>query len=175
MQDMTQRHIRTRLAAILTALLLPLGFTLMATAGPASAGVFYDQCAPPGGGNGGTCLNFWNGGYLLATYQGVAYNNYIYIQDIGNNQFQLVDGVGGGCIGDNGNSPTDARAEGGLLCPSASPAHAGWGTRFEIGGYCGNGYVRYYNVHWQSWLGFADGNDHQVYLNTGGRCLQQQS
>jgi hypothetical protein len=170
---MTQRRIRARLAAILTALLLPLGFAFVATAGPASARVFYDQCAPPGGGNGGTCLNFWNGGYLLATYQGVAYNNDIQIQNIGGGEFQLVDGVGGGCIGDAGNSRTDARAEGGELCPSTGSA--GWGTIFEVGGYCGNGYVRYYNVHWVAWIGFADGNDNPVYLNTGGRCLQQQS
>ena len=161
---------KRRLFPALAALLLPLasGLALMATAGPASAAIFYDQGDPQG-----YYLNWWGGGTVLATYGGVTYNDYTQVVPIGGGRFELVDDVSGGCVGNLGGAEGIERAGGGDYCPSTGTA--GWGTIFTVGAPCGNtGYVLYFNQHSGAYVTFTNGNDNRVYLNGAGTCLKQQ-
>lgn len=163
---------RKRAAVLAAALVLVLSpaAAVTVTAPPAAASVT-GQCT----GNH-TCMNFWNGGIGVSTFQGYAANNAISIQWLGNGVFELHDNVNGGCVGDNGGLVGAHRAGGGNSCPSWGTAD--WGTRFQIvyeTGICGSVYVKYWNMHWQGYVGVPTGNGHPVYLDTSGSCLLQQA
>jgi hypothetical protein len=125
-----------------------------------------------------TCLNFWGGGIDIKTYEGYASNNAVTIQWLGrgNGTFQLRDNVHGGCVGDLNGAQGDARAGGGNSCPLSGTVD--WGTVFQALSdptICGGAYLDYWSPHWEAYVGFSDGNGHQVFLDTTGTCLLQQS
>lgn len=121
-----------------------------------------------------TCVNFWNGGFAVSSYQGYSGNNAISVQWLPGGSFQLRDNLHGGCIGDYLGSPSSPRAGGGNTCNSTSTGLGGApGTRFQVvnDGECPAGYTSYWNPHNLGYVTFADGNGHPVYLNRGGNCL----
>jgi hypothetical protein len=121
--------------------------------------------------------NFWGGGLALSSYSAHVSNNAIRIQSLpGTGNFQLLDLLHGGCVGDSLGSPGTHRAAGGADCNSTTTGGGGdWGTRFQRvpDAICPYGYFKYWNYHWQGYLGFTDGNGHPVYLDTTGTCLKQ--
>ena len=160
---------RLRLAALLAAPAI-LAAPAVITAAPAQATVT-GQCDTTH-----TCLNFWGGGFAVASYQGYTGNNAVSVQWLPGGSFQLRDNLHGGCIGDYLGSPTNPRAGGGNACNSTSTGLGGApGTRFQVenDGECPRGYTFYWNPHNLGYIGFADGNGHPVYLNTGGNCMHQ--
>jgi len=163
-------HIRGRAGVLLAALTL-LAALAGLTAVPASASVT-GQCD-----FSHTCMNLWGGGFDVKTWQGYAANNAITIRWLGqgNGTFELAD-AGGGCVGDLNGAQGDARAGGGNNCPLQGAA--GWGTVFQAvteTSICGGYYVKYWSPHWEAYVGFSDGNGHQVWLDTTGTCLAQQA
>lgn len=163
--------IRKRTAVLAAALTLVLSPVAVVTTAPPAAASVTGQCTP-----NHTCMNFWNGGYGVSSYQGYAANNAISIHWLGGGYFELRDNVHGGCIGDNQGLPGAHRAGGGNSCPSSGTAD--WGTRFQMvpeTGICGSTYVKYWNPHWQGYIGVPPDNGNPVYLDTGGSCLLQQA
>ncbi len=81
----------------------------------------------------------------------------------------------GDCLGDLGNSSTDAAAGTNDKCDNNGP-NGGWGTVFLITP-CGNGSYMYWNGHWSpSWTlarGIqVSGTGNQAYLNSASlSCL----
>jgi hypothetical protein len=152
----------------------PLALGLTAVAQPASAAGFTQQCDLAG-----DCLNFYNGGFAVRTWDGRAANNNIAIQWLAAGGFELRDNVHGGCVGDLGGSQSAAQLGGGQDCPSSG--HAAWGTIFTVYAQCSGGTSLYQNKHWAALgtnglVGFAAGSNHPVYANTsGGICLKQSS
>jgi hypothetical protein len=163
----------------------------------------YDQCGPAR-----YCINDWNGGTDIKSYAynggAVGNNKFSIFQDLNECNhglttsscpwagtpsglpivvFMLENGgtYNGYCIGDNGNSSTNA-SSGVVGCPSGSGT-GGWGDNFiavspSIAG-CSSGYSAFYNLHWNSsWstlnvgLGTANGNGDQIYNNSDpAQCL----
>jgi hypothetical protein len=162
-------RLRGQAAAVLAATALALGVAA-AVAPAAPAGVaFTQQCD-----TANVCGNFWGGGFAVAAYHGTTYNNWITIKSIGGGDFELLDMLHGGCIGDLGGSQYSARAGGGQDCPSSG--HAAWGSVFRPAyNICGSGYAAYYNPHNRGYLGWNEANGSPAYLNTAGKCLQQRS
>jgi hypothetical protein len=164
--------IRVRGAALLAAPLLAIGPGAALGASPASAVAFTQQCDLANG-----CANFWGGGYAVSVdYGATASNNNITVQWIYGNhtQFELLDNVHGGCVGNYQGNQFSARAGGGQSCPSSGVA--GWGTVFTTHPGCiFAGYTEYYNQRWRAFLGWGTANGDGAYLNTGGHCIQQRS
>jgi hypothetical protein len=149
-----------RLISVAVAALLALGLGL--TASPAHA-----QYAPYYYSYGGAYINAWNGGPLIKVYDGVTNNDgWQPIINTYDGDYQFVfEGGGkyqGWCIGDYGNSPSNASA--GLVggCGTNGP---GWGSLFHEMD-CGDNYVAFYNIHWGGYLDpSGTGNGDQFYLN----------
>lgn len=151
-------------------------------------------------GSGNTCLNQWGGGPDVKSYgPNVANDAWVVEQDpwrcnkgvststcpingnpsglpvvyIMDNNFSSP--YYGDCIGDYGNSQTDARAGVSSSCDSGG-ANGGWGTVFlnVTGNGCPSGSSVFYNAHWSTnWsnsgaggIYWASGSGNQVYLNT---------
>lgn len=115
---------------------------------------------------------YGNGGSLIKSYQpGATWEN-VQMQSLGNGQWQLYDVNTGLCLGDNGNSQTDAKIGDTDLCPTSGSA--GWGTvfRFFTQAGCGSGPGALFNNHWQGDITGSVTNGSQWYLNGGtGLCL----
>ena len=116
-------------------------------------------------------INSWNGGPNIEAYNGnVATDNFMLAQSITNPSYWNIynwDGASsyfGYCMGDTGNSSSDAKASlSGGDCTSSVP----WGGNF-IEDTCSNGEVAFYNVHWNGFLAPAsNSNGAQFYLNDG--------
>src|SRR5579875_1199153 len=148
------------------------------------------------------CLNDWNGG---SSIKGYAYDNGtianskvgVYLNTYACNGgyttsscpwagtpsgypivvIEIMNGLhNGSCVGDYGNSSSDAAA-GIVGCPSSGSTGGGWGDQFIATTFTGNascvnsnGYI---NIHWNSsWspsdvgLGGLNGNGSQVYVNS---------
>lgn len=167
----TIRHIFLGLA-LAAGLILPAAPA--ARAAPAATVTIYEQCDTYG-----WCPNFWGGGLALSAYHGTTRNNAIRIQSIpGTGNFQLLDQVHGGCVGDSLGSQNTHRAAGGNTCNSTATGTGGdWGTRFQriSDAICPAGYYKYWNYHWLAYLGYVDGSGNAVYLDTRGNCLEQKS
>jgi hypothetical protein len=127
------------------------------------------------------CLNAWNGGPGVNTYSpGVSheYFEYVGVSKGGTSYIEIKYVPTGTCVGDAGNSESNARAV--MNDPCGNPntgAGAGWGTLFtQLVGSCPNGtYMR--NVHWNGgYLSYANwpqqSNNLAWYLNTqAGYCM----
>jgi hypothetical protein len=158
---------RPRTIAILTACLLSIGFGSFLTTNPASAQAGGDQFCYAGS----YCLNAWNGGPEINVYTpGVNNDSFTTIQNSAgywNFQFTNIEGSSyGDCIGDYGNSSTDARAG---LDSDCANGDIPWGANFTaVTQNCPGGEEAYHNVHWGGWLapsttGLEDGDP--FYLN----------
>jgi hypothetical protein len=161
--------IRSRVIALLAAAALASGMTLAAVTPARAAGITEIRDSA------GDYLNFWNGGYLIRTYDGATINSWITIQWLSGGGFELVDNRhgDGSCVGDAGNSPTNSQMSGGLNCPSTG--NAGWGTKFHVYAQCSGGTSLWKSDHWRGLVGFQTGNNHPVLENTSGICLKQVS
>jgi hypothetical protein len=176
-------HISRRLTAVATAAAMALSLTLISA--PAHASTFEEQCD-----DSNVCLNLWNGGPYVQTWQGLTGNNNIIIQWLpgrGAGYFQLVNQVEGypNCIGDFNGSSTDARLGGFDQCNNPSTGYGGaWGTVFYMvqdrcpPGVGGEVPTEYASLHWPG--GFINhpgsGNDQPWYENSPtGDCLAQTS
>lgn len=133
-----------------------------------------------------TCANAWSGGPAVDSYDASSLNNdFTLIEAPGTSNWALEDTDGGAysgyCLGDYGNSSSDARA-GLVACPNVNTGSTGgWGSNFHLYSCEGsNGYSGYYfyNNHWGEYLspsGSWDNGD-AMYLNTvdyGGLCFSQ--
>jgi len=127
------------------------------------------------------CLNAWGGGPEVQTETPGTSNEDFTIQvvDKGGVGYREIEYLPtGSCVGDIGNSSSDARA--GMDDPCGNPntgAGAGWGTLFTLQqSYCGQGYV-WSNVHWGGFLNYSNypqqSDDLAYYLNSGepGYCM----
>jgi hypothetical protein len=116
---------------------------------------------------GNQCLNAWNGGPAVNTFtQNVANNDFRVVNTADNMtglQFQGSTGDFSFCIGDYGNSSTNARA--GLFSNCAQSGHVAWGANLQA--FTCPGGVEFKDVHWNGWLGPAttSGNGVAFYLN----------
>ena len=187
---------KARLITMLGALIVAVGMLTGPVASPAFAST-PEQCDD--GVPASKCLNLWNGaggsGYINAYTSGVANDN-VRLQFLpgrcnsidgydsddyqtANNcpyngvpagllVFQMVDGAGQ-CLGDYGNSSTDARLGGFDTCNNTGTGFGGgWGTVFFIGpSYCGiPGPDQYASFHWPNGgVGYNDSNGSAVYEN----------
>jgi len=162
-------YLRDRAAMLLAAATLTLGTILAAApATPASAAILPQQCDISN-----TCMNFWNGGFAVRTYQGTTHNNAISIQWLGNGKFELRDNIHGGCVGDYDGAQYNPAMGGGNICPSSGTGD--WGTIFQEASdsLCPSpDYVDFWSGHWLAYVGFADGNNHPVSENTRGNCIR---
>ena len=143
---------------------------LVISSGAGGRGVAYAQSLDSYCTLSNICMNAWNGGPYIEVYNNpnVANDNF----DV--NNFSIFFGSTTGkyalaCIGDAGNSPTDARAAldpgNGEECPNAAP----WGGVF-LESVCslpnGTDGVSFYDYHWKGYLAPAgDGNGDAFYLN----------
>ena len=148
---------RSRIIAMLAACLLTISLGSIVIANPSYAATEYEYCAT------NACLNAWNGGPEINVYplsQGIANSHFIAvtntisgytnIQFVGNSNSSYNDD----CIGDLGNSSTDARAG---LYSNCEAGTVAWGANFvETSQFCPGSEVSFYNVHWQAYLGPAD-------------------
>jgi hypothetical protein len=163
--------IRVR-AAVLLAVIITAAAAVI-TSMPAGAIPFSEQCSPSR-----TCMNFWNRGLAVRTYQGLTANNNIAIHWLGNGIFQLDDRLHpGSCVGDLYGSKTNPAMGGGNPCPSSAGSSAGWGTTFQLvngSPLCPAGYDFIWSRHWLAYIGFASGNNHPVSGNTTGTCILPQ-
>jgi hypothetical protein len=160
------------IATILVAIALPLVYT----AASASA----DSWCNSSGANE-YCLQT-NGGHVYACSQPNPNNGNCYSfadefdlqsDGLGDGLDQLLSDGSGGCIGDYGNSSSNAST--GLDSCPASGGNAGWGTKFYVGN-CSNGIgsgYTYVNYHWNAWLGPQSySNNATEYLNKpSGYCF----
>jgi hypothetical protein len=165
---------RYRILSLLAAVLLTIGFGLgpFLMASPASAsGV--ELCTS------NQCLNAWNNGPEVNAYA-EGYNNDTFVAEItgtltdGTYVYGIQYGGGGNynndCVGDLGNSSTDARAG---LYSNCTVGNVAWGANFTVddggpGAYCPTGTVGFHNSHWDGWLAPASsGNGAAFYLNSG--------
>lgn len=125
----------------------------------------YDWCEA---GLPGECLNAWNGGPYVNTYRyGVNNDHFSDFVDADGAIAVQFDGGGsynGDCIGDYGNSKTDARA--GLVgCGSGG---IGWGVNmiaYQCTSPQGNG-VELWDEHWSAWVEVGLNSGNPVYLNS---------
>jgi hypothetical protein len=172
-------------AAVSAALVLGGGLTLIATAAPAQAQSFEEQCD-----DSGVCLNLWNGGPYVQTYGGTTGNNNISIQWLpgrGAGYFQLVNNVEGypNCLGDFNGEQGDARIGGFDTCNNPNTGYGGsWGTVFYmVRSNCppgAGGLVpeMYMSAHWPGGAinHPGSGNNQPWYENSSpGDCLVQTS
>lgn len=155
---------RSRILVSGAGLFLAVGLAVIALAGPAApayaSGSREQFC------DGSQCVNAWGGGPDVNTYTPGASNNFFYeiITYTGNYGLQYA-GSGansGDCVGDWGNSSTDARAGLYSNCGDTQPA---WGANLrEVG--CSNGGEAFYDIHWKGYLGpKTTGNGVAFYLN----------
>jgi hypothetical protein len=108
------------------------------------------------------CINAWFGGPQVNTYTpNVANNDFRAINDADNMTALQFQG-NGECIGDYGNSSTNARAGLNNNCAGGTVA---WGTNLQAST-CPGG-VEFYDLHWKGYLGPAttSGNGVAFYLN----------
>jgi len=130
------------------------------------------------------CLNAWNNGPDVNAYTGGVLNDEFYVYNPGtgyvNIQFAGADGGNyvSDCVGDLGNSSTDARAGLYSNC-TGSDAQVAWGANFTehsctVAGESGEAFK---NVHWGGWLAPASESDGAAfYLNSGNEdCFPQYS
>jgi len=120
------------------------------------------------------CMNAWGGGPNINVNNGVTANDYFAVSQSGNDYNIYFTGSSSSpyaldCIGDAGNSPTDARAAlsqgNGQICPTAP-----WGGVFTER-LCllpnATAGVAFYDTHWKGYLGPASGgNGAAFYLNS---------
>jgi hypothetical protein len=160
---------------LLATILLPIGVTLGVGIPAAYAQTGNTYCADiePGA----ECLNAWGGGPEVNVYNGVSadYNLFeIYSENSG--AVQIIDSDGGpydgACIGDYGNSSTDARA--GLdPCGARNGSGAGWGTIMqEETAECPSGSVAFHDNHWGGYLSYdGTSNGDPFYVNSEETCF----
>jgi len=157
-----------RIVMILSALLIGLGATFTAPALAQSNALTGEQVCSYTTINGvqpyTPCANNWNGGALIKTYTPGASHEDIVEQPLGNGYWQFYDNQTGDCLGDNNNSPTDAKVGSEDSCPSTG--NAGWGTVFEYqSNGCPDSGEQFYNLHWKNYMSGAVSNGSQWYLN----------
>jgi hypothetical protein len=112
------------------------------------------------------CLDAWNGGPAVNVYSSNGGANTLF-SDITNSNpsYANFEFEGNGeCIGDYGNSPSDARAG---LVGGCGTSGIGWGGNFGTQFCANNTGIEMYNVHNQGWLGpqNSNGNGTAFYLN----------
>ena len=118
------------------------------------------------------CINAWSGGPLIKQYNGgqnTANNNFTLSQQSPTVYYALRFDGNSNCIGDYQNDQNDAKA--GLVSCGTGGTGEGWGANFTTGtSGCPNGESWFHNVHWNGYLGPADGsNGSQFYLNKPGK------
>jgi hypothetical protein len=127
--------------------------------------------------NNGYCLNAWNEGpYVNAYHTNVVNNDFSAFQN-SSSGYENIEYTGPGpyqnqCIGDYGNSSTDARAGLGGFCRSGQIA---WGANFQLEA-CNNGDSgwAFKNVHWGGYLTpNAHSNGSPFYLNSATKTCYQ--
>ncbi len=173
----------------------------VAAAGPAAASTYNEYC----GFGTNECLNNWGGGSPVKTYTPDTVNNAFqaYVDTYRCNKGHTsancpISGVPSGlqivqihntdpdspfdgdCIGDNGNSSSDAKAADNLACDNGG-ANGGWGTVFVyFADSCPGDSIGFVNAHWASnWAAQAGlnsandltGSGSQVYLNAPAACF----
>jgi hypothetical protein len=157
-----------RIAAMIGAILLPIGVVMATGITEASAATPYQYCdflnLPP------ACLNAWGGGPYVNVEESDnpnIQNNRFEVLNEGGGYYQ-IQFVGGGqyngyCIGDLNNDQYDAVA--GLIQCRNHSGQAGWGSLFKDASLCGTD--TFYNYHWGGYLGPVDGyvNGSHFYLN----------
>lgn len=165
----TLRKAKMRLAAIAT-IVIAVALPAVLFTGTASADTWCNY-------NGGTdyCMQT-NGGHVYACQDSnpnnggncAAFADEFELQAAGGGFAQLLSDGSGGCIGDYGNSSSNASA--GLdSCPASG--NAGWGTKFTYNS-CSNGLgagFYFVNYHWNGWMGPQSyTNNANEYLNKPG-------
>lgn len=181
MKGQAMRKRRGGFVALASALFLALGITAM-FAGTAHASVVAKsapavKAAPAetyvGGpwqwspSNDGYYMNDWGGGYTGYDnmYHGATLNNNIQEISLQNDlNAQLESSQYGGCIGDYGNSSSDARAG----FDDCSSTDVPWGADVvvESSASCPNGWVALYDKHWGGYVSGGTTNGAAVYLNS---------
>jgi hypothetical protein len=158
---------RFRITAMLTACLVAIGFGSFLTAAPSFAQAGGDQfCFSTS-----YCINAWNGGPYIDVYGPNVANNVFSLVQNGNYwdlQFtNTASGSYGECIGDYGNSSTNARAA--LDSDDCAAGQIAWGANFTTPtAGCPPGEFALRNVHWGGYLGPSTsglGNGDAFYLN----------
>jgi hypothetical protein len=155
------QHLARRIVGS-AAVLLALGLGTVLMANPASAGNHTRAGNSTQYCYGSQCLNAWGGGPAVNTYTpNVANNDFRAIND-SDNMVALQFQGNGGCIGDYGNSSTNARAG---LSGNCAGGPVPWGGNLDA--FTCPGGVEFYDVHWNGWLGPATspGNGVAFYLN----------
>ena len=153
---------RSRFLVTVAGVSLTVGLAVIAQAGPAApayASSRTQYCA------GTQCLNAWNGGPAVNTFTpNVSNNDFQAINDSDNQtalQFQGSGSFFGACIGDYGNSSTDARAG---LDDNCAGGVVPWGGNLQAST-CPGG-IEFKDLHWNGYLGPATtGNGVAFYLN----------
>lgn len=151
------RRIVSLAAAVLLTLGLGIGSLLMANPAYASSGTQY--C------DGSQCLNAWNGGPAVNTFTPNVSNNDFHTTSDSDGgtalQFQGSGSFFGACIGDFGNSSTNARAG---LDDNCAGGTVPWGANLQAST-CPGG-IEFKDIHWNGWLGPATtGNGVAFFLN----------
>jgi len=158
---------KARIFAIAAALTLAIGIGVGSSGSAYAQNVTGDQFC-----FNNFCLNAWNGGpYVNEFTQGVANNYFTVISNQPATGYVNLEFTGSrspyefGCIGDFGNSQTDARA-------GLSPCGGGnvpWGGNFTAT-HCPGG-LAFKNVHWNGWLAPASAGDGTpYYLNSASEA-----
>lgn len=166
---------KVRVLPVMAALTLAISFGIGSGSGQAAyaQGTQNQYC------NGGYCLNGWNGGPEVNAYTvNHVNNNFSVFRDPGT-AYDFIEYTGDGnykdqCIGDYGDSSSDARAGLSGFCSSGQIA---WGAIFKLKA-CGNGDSgwAFKNVHWGGWLtpnSHSDGSP--FYLNSATETCYQVS
>lgn len=162
-------RVKYRIAACAGAFILIAGLPLAFVSSPVFAYETYGWCTPVGSYN--ACLNAWNGGPWVNTYDS-PYTNNSYFTNVaaGSGNVELEDeglnSYDGTCIGDayNDSGLADSTLD---ECPTSGDA--GWGTNFhEYSCYVnGNPGYEFHNNHWNGWLKpQGSSNGQEFYLNS---------
>lgn len=122
------------------------------------------------------CLNDYTGSSnLIKAYLPGYSDEALQEQNYSGSNWQIYDPYTGGCVGDYGNSSSDAKAAGlgSGSCPSGG--NAGWGTIFTKVSSCSGYADTLRNSHWAGDLDVAVADGSQAYLNNSStsHCWNQ--
>jgi hypothetical protein len=162
-----RRKMRLRTITVLAASLLTISFGSFLTATPSFGQTDPDEVCTATS----FCVNAWNGGPYVNVYTPGASNDTFYLMENGSGYWNLqyIDFLGTyWCVGDFGNSSTDARA--GLVMGDCTGGGAiPWGGNFtRVTTNCPSNEFALKDNHWGGWLAPSTpglGNGDPFYLN----------